>query len=154
MAPWHRVLRSVALARIGCLLGAAGATLAFASPSAALADSVVIISRGDCARLTAHQPAPDVTYQPGVDARGRQVAPADLPGSNPPIAVPDEIAIDITVEIQKRFGIPADSALYKPEARVGTVVVKPDGSATFNGQPLTSPEARALAALCQGRIPH
>jgi hypothetical protein len=113
-----------------------------------LADTVVIISRGDCARLVAHQPAADVTYKQGVDVHGRPVAPADLPGT-PQIAIPDEIAIDITVEIQKRFGIPADSTFFKPEARVGTVVVKPDGSATFNGQPLTSPEAQALAALCQ-----
>lgn len=153
MAHWHRVPRFLALVRIACLLGVVAATLAFASPSMA-AESVVIISRSDCGRLAVHQPAPDVAYQPGVDARGRPVAPADLPGSNPPIAMPDEIAIDITVEIQKRFGIPANSALFKPEARVGTIVVKPDGSATFNGQPLTSPESRALAALCQGQIPH
>ncbi len=153
MAHWHRVLPFLTLVRIACLLGVVAATLAFASPSRA-AESVVIISRGDCARLAVHQPAPDVAYQPGVDARGRPVAPADLPGSNPPIAMPDEIAIDITVEIQKRFGIPANSAFFKPEARVGTIVVKPDGSATFNGQPLTSPESRALAALCQGQIPH
>lgn len=153
MAHGPRVLRSVTLVRTGCLLGMAVASLACAGPSPA-AESVVIISRADCARLTVHQPAPDVAYQPGVDARGRPVAPADLPGSNPPIAMPDEIAIDITVEIQKRFGIPANSALYKPEARVGTIVVRPDGSATFNGQPLTSPESRALAALCQGQIPH
>jgi hypothetical protein len=153
MAHWHRVFRTITLTRIGGLLGAA-ATVAFGSPSAALAQSVVIISRGDCARLTVHQPAPDVAYQPGVDVQGRPVAPADLPGSNPPIAMPDEIAIDITVEIRKRFGIPANSALFEPEARVGTIVVKPDGSATFNGQPLTSPESRALAALCQGQVPH
>ena len=112
------------------------------------AEPVVIISRSDCARMVAHKPAAGVTYTPGVDVQGRAVAPADLPGT-PQIAIPDEIVIDITVELQKRFGIPSDATMFKPEARVGTVVVKPDGSATFNGQPLTSPEQQALAALCQ-----
>lgn len=112
------------------------------------AEPVVIMSRNDCARLVAHRPAPDATYTPGVDVQGRAVAPADLPGTAP-IALPDEIVIDITVEIQKRFGIPSDAAMFKPEARVGTVVVKPDGSATFNGQPMTTPEQQALSALCQ-----
>jgi hypothetical protein len=153
MAPWHRIPLFVTLARLGCLLGAAAAPLVFGTPMA-YAESIVIISRNDCARLIVHHPAPDVAYQPGVDVHGRPVAPADLPGSNPSVAMPEEIAIDITVELQKRFGLPPNSALYKPEARVGTVVVKPDGSATFDGQPLTSPEAGALAALCQGQIPH
>ena len=112
------------------------------------AEPVVIISRSDCARMVAHKPAAGVAYTPGVDVQGRAVAPADLPGT-PQIAMPDEIVIDITVELQKRFGIPSDATLFKPEARVGTVVVKPDGSATFNGQALTSPEQQALAALCQ-----
>jgi hypothetical protein len=153
MALWHRVFPFPTFVRIGCLLGAAAALLLLGNPPAAHAESIVIISRNDCARLVQHHPAPDVAYQPGVDVRGRPVAPADLPGSNPSVAMPEEIAIDITVELQKRFGLPADSALYKPEARVGTVVVKPDGSATFDGQLLTSPEAGALAALCQGQIP-
>lgn len=113
---------------------------------------MVVLKRSDCTRLQVHQPAPDVNYQPGVDVRGRPVVPADL-ASPAPIAMPEEITIAISVELQSRFGIPATSSLYKPEAGIGTVVVKPDGSATFNGQPLTSQEQSALAYLCQRQGP-
>jgi hypothetical protein len=132
---------SLAIAVAGFAVSALASTVSVAEP-------VIIITKNDCSRLVAHQPAPDVNYTPGIDVHGNAVAPADLPGQ-PQMAIPDEIAIDITVEIQERFGIPSNSALFKPEARVGTVVVKPDGSATFNGQPLTSPEQQALSALCQ-----
>src|SRR3546814_15670542 len=64
--------------------------------STAAAESVVVeagslttsITEDDCARLVPHVPAPDVEYRPGVDAAGRPVAPADLPGSTR-IAFPD-----------------------------------------------------------------
>lgn len=130
------------------LVGLAAGLAAGLLTSPVTGAETVIISRSDCARLVPHQPAADATYRPGVDAQGRPVAPADLPGTAQ-IAMPEEITIDITVEIQKRFGIPSDATLFKPEARIGTVVVKPDGSATFNGQPLSSPEQQALSALCQ-----
>ena len=112
------------------------------------AEPVVIIIRSDCARMTVHKPAADATYTPGVDVQGRPVAPADLPGAAQ-IAVPNEFILDVTVDIQKRYGIPNDAVMVKSEARVGTVVVKPDGSAYFNGQALSSPEQQALSALCQ-----
>lgn len=112
----------------------------------------VVLTRADCARLVAHRPTPDATYRPGIDVRGRPVAPADLPGT-PQIAFPDQIVLDITVDIQQRFGIPATSSFYKPEAQVGRVVVDPDGMARFNGQPLTDPEQGALAFLCQRQAP-
>jgi len=113
---------------------------------------LVVLTRSDCARLTAHVPSVDATYQPGVDARGRPVVPADLPGS-PQIVMPEEITIAITVDLQQRFGIPATSSFYKPEAGIGSVIVRPDGSATFNGQPLTNQEQSALAFLCQRQRP-
>ncbi len=113
---------------------------------------LVVLKRSDCTRLTAHVPSADVTYQPGVDARGRPVVPADLPGT-PQIVMPEDVTIAITVDLQQRFGIPATSSFYKPEAGIGSVVVKPDGSATFNGQPLTNQEQSALAFLCQRQGP-
>jgi hypothetical protein len=125
-----------------------GASPAKPQPAA----TTVVLTRADCSRLTAHVPAADVTYQPGVDVRGRAVAPADLAGP-PPLVMPSEITIAITVDLQQRFGIPATSSLYKPEATIGTVVVRPDGSASFNGQPLTSQEQSALAYLCQRQGP-
>jgi hypothetical protein len=142
--------------------GALGAVLAalWAFPAVAQAPqgkpqpapNSVLLKRSDCTRLTAHVPSVDATYQPGVDVHGRAVAPADLAGT-PQIAMPEDITINITVELQQRFGIPVTSNLYKPEAGIGTVVVKPDGSATFNGQPLTNQEQSALAFLCQRQGP-
>ncbi|HEY4134178.1 MAG TPA: hypothetical protein VGO34_03090 [Alphaproteobacteria bacterium] len=158
MASFARISgRRLSPVRLLAALG--GLWLAFAAAGAAAqapkaspdGETKVILKRSDCTRLTAHHPVPDATYQPGVDVHGRAVAPADLAGS-PQIAMPDEITIAITVELEKRFGIPAGH-FYKPEAGIGTVVVKPDGSATFNGQPLTDPEQSALAYLCQRQGP-
>jgi hypothetical protein len=125
---------------------------AAASPAQIPAKNHVVLTRADCVRLTAHQPAPDVTYQPGVDVHGHPVAPADLPGT-PQVAMPEEITIAITVELEKRFGIPITSNLFKPDATIGTVTVRPDGTAFFNGQPLTDREQAALAYLCQQQGP-
>jgi hypothetical protein len=141
-------LPKLALRGASLVFAAVGFAVSALASTVTVAEPVIIISKNDCSRLVAHQPAPGVAYTPGVDVHGRAVAPADLP-DQAQIAIPEEIAIDVTVEIQQRFGIPSNSALFKPEARVGTVVVKPDGSATFNGQPLTSPEQQALSALCQ-----
>jgi hypothetical protein len=142
------VFRQLAVRGLSLLIGCAGFAVSTVASTVTAAEPVIIITKNDCARLVSHQPSPDVTYKPGVDVHGQPVAPADVPGS-PQIAMPEEIAVDLTVEIQRRFGIPDDSALFKPDVRVGTVVVKPDGSATFDGQPLTTPEQQALSALCQ-----
>lgn len=148
MATPSFILRLSTLFGIGLLISGAGFALNTVAATVSAAEPVVIISRNDCARLVAHQPSADVTYKPGVDVNGRPVVPADLPGSVQ-IAIPEDIAIDLTVDIQRRFGIASNSPMFKSEIRVGTVVVKPDGSATFEGQPLTSPEQQALSALCQ-----
>lgn len=135
---------------VGLLIGGAGFAISTVASTVSAAEPVIIISKNDCARLVQHQPSPDVAYKPGVDVNGRAVAPADLPGSVQ-IAVPEDIAIDLTVDIQRRYGLSSNSPMFRSEVRVGTVIVKPDGSATFDGQPLTSPEQQALSALCQTR---
>lgn len=112
-------------------------------------ERAIEITRADCARLVKHEPAPDVTYQPGEDVYGRPVAPADLDGGYD-LELPSTIRIPITVLLQDRFGIPANSALYKAEAEIGMVEVSLDGRhVTFNGQELTSRDAQALATACQ-----
>ena len=107
----------------------------------------VAITRADCARLVAHVPDPDVAYQPGVDVYGREVAPADLGGA-PRIELPETILIDIEIDLLERFGIPANPALYDPDAEVGEVAYR-DGRFTFNGQPLQDEAQAELAARCQ-----
>ncbi|MCR6632206.1 MAG: hypothetical protein NVV74_20360 [Magnetospirillum sp.] len=60
----------------------------------------IVITKLDCSRLVRHTPSADVAYQSGVDARGRRVAPADVPGSGAdaiPGLVPDVLEFPITI---------------------------------------------------------
>lgn len=60
----------------------------------------IVITKVDCSRLIRHVPAPDVAFQPGVDARGRAVAPADMPGSGAnalPNLLPDVLEFPVTI---------------------------------------------------------
>lgn len=117
--------------------------------ASAFADTVIVTREG-CAALQRYVPSADVEYKPGTDVvNGKPVPPADLDGGAPLLAMPDEIVISITALLQQKFGIPADSTLYKPEAYIGTVTVQPDGRAYFNGKPLQNDAAYELALLCQ-----
>lgn len=109
----------------------------------------IVLTEAQCAGLVQHQPAADVAYKPGVDVKGRAVAPADLSASQ--IALPKEYSIPITVDLQKRLGIPADPNQYQTsDFTVGTVTLK-EGRAYFNGKPLQDDSTARLAALCQKR---
>ncbi len=123
--------------------------LAVLMPAAAARAETVVISQADCATLTEYVEPPGVEYTPGVDVHGNKVAPADL-NAAPPIKLPDQVYIPITVDLAARYGIPVTSNLFKGEAYIGTAKVSlKDGRAWFNGQPLSSDEQHALARLCQ-----
>ena len=107
----------------------------------------VTVTGADCSRLVQHQPAPDAAYRPGVDVRGRPVAPADL-NPAPQIRVPETITIDIAVDL-RRFGVPRTSPLFEPNVRLGTVTVDKEGRVSYDGQPLGDPETAALAEACR-----
>ena len=113
------------------------------------ASAEIAISRKDCSRLVNHEPAPDVTYQPGVDVHGRPVAPADL-GGGQQIQLPDVIYIPIEVLVQDKYGIPANSVLYDATALVGVVAVR-GNRVYFEDQELTDPEIAALEQACRDR---
>ena len=115
---------------------------------AAPATAEVAISRRDCERLVRHEPAPDVAYQPGVDAHGRPVVPADLGGSQ--IQLPDVIYIPIEVLLQEAFNIPANSVLYQATAEVGVAELR-GNQVYYQGQLLSDPERTALEAACRER---
>ncbi len=111
----------------------------------------VTITRADCARLVEHVPSPDVAYQPGVDAYGRAVAPADVSGGlngGAQIRVPETLRIPIEIDLLDRFGIPANPALYDADVSIGEVVYR-DGRLTFEGQPLQDEAAAELTKACQ-----
>ncbi len=119
-----------------------------AAPARAHEEKVeVAITRADCARLVEHVPAPDVAYQPGVDAYGRAVAPAELDGGTP-IEIPETIHIPIEIDLLDHFGIPVNPALYKSDIPIGEVVYR-NGRLSFNGRPLQGDAAAELSRRCQ-----
>ena len=116
--------------------------------SAAAQPNSVEISAEDCRALVRHRAAADVTYRPGVDVRGREVVPADLNPS--PIALPENYAIDITVDLFERLGIPpGGNAEYEGDIRIGVVEFTEDRRVLFNGRPVTDEAQHELAARCQ-----
>jgi hypothetical protein len=121
--------------------------LACLSATAAAQPVTVVTVIGDeCLNATRHVPDADVAYQPDVDVDGETVAPADLTGT-PRIAIPDSFTIPITVDLERRFGIPPVSGLYKAEPNIGTVIFR-DGEAWFNGQRLSQDDEAAVIAAC------
>ncbi len=108
------------------------------------------VTGAECAHLAAHTPDADVAFKPGVTADGRRVAPADL-GGGTQIAAPKRFEIPITVDLQKRLGIPADPNQFQTQNfSVGTVVWE-NGQASFNGAPLQDAETARLIAYCKSR---
>ncbi|MES1152558.1 MAG: hypothetical protein ABUL54_11715 [Dongia sp.] len=112
----------------------------------------ISVSRQDCDRLAKYQEPPGVEYQPGVNAHGETVVPADL-GGGANIQLPETIIIPIEVLIQDKYHIPANSALWSAKAEMGVVTVHGD-QVLYNGQPLTDPETAALADLCRQQLPY
>src|SRR5690348_12004510 len=79
----------------------------------------IVVSSSNCEAIAHVNDAPGVAYTPGVDVDGNAVAPADLPGGN--TALNQQLMsapIKITVDLQKRFGIPANSRLFQGEAEI------------------------------------
>ncbi len=125
-------------------------TLMFGSAFAQSGSATEVkIAPEDCRRLVQHRASADVAFKPGVDVRGNPVAPADLPGQAR-ITAPNEITINLTIDVLRQYGVPADSLLAPSgEASVGTIKYDiSSGKLTYNDQPLSDPEQDALAAAC------
>ncbi len=129
-------------------------------PAAPAVTEVVVISRADCARFVEHAPAPGVAYQPGVDARGRPVAPADLDDNVTLDLDAEDIVVGIAVPLRAFPGTLGDETeftdaggvidRFDATAHIGVVTVR-DGSVYFNGQLVSSREQELLAAACRDR---
>ena len=119
-----------------------------ANTSALAEDAMLRISRTNCARLVAHQPAPDVAYQSGIDVRGRKVAPAET-GEAGGLQLSGDLLIPLEIRLFDRLGLDQPAA----EARVviGTIELRA-GRAYFNGRPLEDATAAELAAKCRARL--
>ena len=129
------------------MLRASSIVLICLAPLAATAAEVTV-NKADCTGFVAHAPDGSVAYKPGVAADGSAVAPADLPGSSFSVDPPDKITIDINIDLQKRFGLPANAAQYMGEAKIGKVTVE-KGRAYFNGQELATGDSNAVLEACR-----
>lgn len=106
--------------------------------------SSVKVSKSECRRIVKHESTAD--YKPGVDARGKKVKGADLPGGSP-IKLPETISIDIGFDLDKKYGL-GSGGKYTGESVVGKVTVKGD-KVFFNGQPLDQRDQAAIAEACR-----
>jgi len=107
----------------------------------------VAVDRELCAQLSIeHQPAPDVTYRPGVDVYGRPVAPADLPSTSPTYGgLGSRTSTDILVAPQSG-GLNQRGLVG--ETFVGRVTVDPYGNVTINGEPVGPQAQTELRRRC------
>jgi len=124
------------------LFFAAGAPVA-----AAEGLSPVVVSKRDCERIVRHHDTAGAAYQPGVDVRGRPVAPADLGGGSG-VRLHETIIIEIGIDLAEKYGLGA-AGKYTGEGRVGTVAVSPEGHVSFNGTRIDRGESAALARACR-----
>ena len=67
------------------------------------APAKVRITKQDCELMLRHQPSADVAYKPGVDVRGKKVAPADLSGGFQ-MVLPDVFEFNVTKDLQAYLG--------------------------------------------------
>lgn len=91
---------------------------------------------GGCPYHTRHVPNEDVAYQPGVDAEGWAVAPAET--DMPPLASSafDEVTLDLDLPAADFTDIPALNQRFPfAEIDAGEVTIRQDGSGTLNDQP-------------------
>jgi hypothetical protein len=114
------------------------------------------MDKSACQLVSKHHPDADVAYQPGIDAEGRRVVPADLNGPGVTIRE-DEVRIKLTDDAAKVFGLHVPEVrqgwkkerMVDPELEIGYVTLK-DGKAYLNDKPLDQDGQDELAVLCIG----
>jgi hypothetical protein len=126
-----------------------------------LAQARTITVRGsECQRLVQQASTTSATYTPGVDVRGKAVAPADLDGGAN-LKLPEAIDIQIGVDLADRLGVLAskskggarDQAVrqavpFEGKVPLGTITVK--GQDVFwNGERLLPQDQVLLTEACR-----
>lgn len=113
-------------------------------------DGTLVVDTWTCRQLgadVAYRPEPGVEYQPGVDARGRPVAPADI-GGGYAIDLPEQITIPITVDLLGPWRDNTGAGVVKGEALMGVVTIR-DGTAYWNGEPMEPAAQRQIRDACR-----
>ena len=143
--------RAVAAVLLACPVFSGTAT-AQDPPALAGTDCTALLAAADAGLIAAFQPGVDVRgrpvapadLQPGVDVRGRPVAPA---GIGPVIALPGEIVIPVQPRIFDFLKITPPRGLGDLRAGLGELRLS-NGRLTFNGQPIGSNAVAALIEAC------
>ena len=136
------------MARPGFILIAGLALFAIARHVPADAQETrVRITKADCSQLVKHSASADAAYQPGLDAQGRAVVPADLEPTAE-VLTPEHFVVRLEVDLADRLGIPSDPSNFDADAEIGLIEVR-DDRIYLNGRPLRSDGQAELAALCR-----
>jgi hypothetical protein len=112
----------------------------------------VYVTRQDCSRLVSHHPDAGVAYQPGTDAHGHYVAPADLPNDNALKILPDRLTFELKVNPLSYGGASANNAARfgNSAASLGKIGVDLlSGALTLDGRPLEDEQSRIVLAACR-----
>ena len=119
----------------------------------AAGEPFIWVSRHECDALVAYRPDPSVEYQPGVDATGRPVAPADLPGHQPLELSAEDVSVELRIPLSEFYQAPASllPLIGNAEIDPGRVTVR-DGVAYLGDQRLTDQEQNAIARACAERL--
>lgn len=116
-----------------------------------VAQQVIVVTTEQCQLLTPHIPDADVEYKAGVDARGREVAPADIAGGNNQLNLGENgYSFFITHDALKDSNIAQEHGLTgSQEGKIvlGQVTVK-DGDVFWNGQSLAQADRNRIYMLC------
>ena len=110
--------------------------------------ATVTVTTEDCRHIVSHTPDISVAYTPGVDAYGRPVAPATL-GGGFSVKPPEKFTMDINIDLQERFGLPANKGQYMGEIKVGQVEIRKDGHAFYNSQELATGAQNEITRACR-----
>ncbi len=137
-----------ALRSAGFLLAA----LLFANAAeAADVSSKVRISSADCRRVATYRPSADVDYKAGVDAHGRKVAGADLPGGNNQIKLPEVLSFDVKIDFAKY--LPSSNTSSSQAAAASTAAIAADkAKSAVNAAQTAATSARAAATAAANAV--
>jgi G:T/U-mismatch repair DNA glycosylase len=116
------------------------------------------VTKKDCQRLVRHQARADVAYKPGVDVRGKKVAPADLAGSFQ-MVLPDVFEFNVTKDLtaylggaeealaaQKAAALAAEKSATATDAAVSSAALSLDGAQDQYDSAVATYEAAQAAA--------
>ncbi|HNQ91807.1 MAG TPA: hypothetical protein PKI93_02635 [Alphaproteobacteria bacterium] len=117
-------------------VGLFSSSAAFAKDPTDGVSPALAVGRIMCEKIfVAHQPAPDVAYQPGVDVNGNPVASADVAPS--PVSVPDFMEVPMTYELAKAMKLSLPEGV-EMDAVIGTLKLYKNGHVEYNGQDISS----------------